>query len=83
MKIRKPRISIGSKGVRLTNVGARIGSKRAGVNLSRSGTSFSGSAGGASYNSKKGCRIPLFSVLVLALAVVLALGISRAKGGVP
>lgn len=67
MKIRKPRIRIGKRGPRLTNVGVRLGGKRAGVNLSRRGASGSIKVGKASYNTKRGCSLPFFGILFFLL----------------
>lgn len=74
MKIRKPRIGISKKGVSLTNIGARIGDKRAGVNLSRKGVSGSVKIGKGSYNTRKGCSLPLFGVFIVTLIFVACAG---------
>lgn len=55
MKIRKPKIAIGKKGVKLTNIGASIGGKGGRVNLSRKGVSATVGTKGASYNTRRGC----------------------------
>ena len=73
MKLRKPRIGIGKKGIGLRNVGVRVGGKGGGVNLSRRGVSVGGSAGGVSYNSKRGCTLPFFGVFCLGVLLALAL----------
>lgn len=65
MKLRKPRIGLGKKGIRIQNIGARVGGKKAGINLSRRGVSVGGNVGGASYNSKRGCSLPIGILLVL------------------
>lgn len=71
MKLRKPRIAIGKKGVSLRNVGVRLGGKKAGVNLSRKGASVGGNVGGVGYNSKRGCVLPFFGILIVVILFLL------------
>lgn len=66
MKIRKPRIGIGKKGLKVSNVGVRLGGKRAGINLSRKGASASFKVGRGSYNTRKGCSMPFFLLVLIA-----------------
>lgn len=71
MKIRKPRLGIGKKGVKISNIGVRLGGKRAGLNISRKGVSASGKVGRASYNTRKGCSLPFFLVILIAGLILL------------
>jgi len=71
MKIRKPRITIGKKGVGLSNIGASVGGKNARVNIGRKGLSGTVRAGGASFNTRKGCSLPI-GLFLAALAAVVA-----------
>lgn len=59
MRFRKPRIGIGKKGIKIKNIGVRLGGKRSGINLSRKGVSASAGIGGTSYNTRRGLSFGL------------------------
>jgi hypothetical protein len=69
--IRKPRLRISSKGVRVAPPGLRIGS-RAGVNILRKGVSGFVRGKRGSFNTRRGCSVPL-GVLLVLLVLGLAL----------
>lgn len=68
MKVRKPRVTIGKKGVGLGNVGVSVGGKNARVNLGRKGASGTVRGKGWSFNTRKGCSLPL-GLLVITIVV--------------
>lgn len=72
-RVRKPRLRMTKKGLKLSGGGVSIGGKNARVNVSKSGTSFSGGVGKARYNSRQGwsmgCTLPILSMLVLIAAL--------------
>jgi len=68
MRFRTPRIRISPGGIKITNIGARIGSRWAGLNIGRRGVSSSVSGKGWSYNSRRGCSLnPFACCSVIAL----------------
>lgn len=70
--IRKPRLRVTKKGLKVQGPSARIGSRAAGVNVSKSGVSVSGGTKQVRYNSRRGwsmgCALPVLLAL-LAVAV--------------
>jgi len=68
--IRKPRLTVSSRGVRVQGPAVRIGG-RSGVNISKKGMSYSLRTRAGTYNSRRGCSRPLF-LLLLVLALILA-----------
>lgn len=75
VRTRRPHVRISKSGkVSLSGGHVRIGSRRSGINLSKSGISSTiGGPGGMSYNTRRGCRLPFFSLLLLSLLAFVAL----------
>jgi hypothetical protein len=71
-RFRKPRLSIGKKGVKVSSAGASIGGKNFRVNLSKKGISTTSKVGKASYNSRRGCSMPLGILLLIAGVIIMA-----------
>lgn len=71
-RVRKPRLTIGKKGVKVSSGGVSIGGKNTRVNISKSGVSTTTKIGKASYNSKRGCSMPLGILILLFCMMVLA-----------
>lgn len=71
ISIRKPRMSLTKKGLRVTAPSARIGGK-AGLNVSRSGVSYSVRSKAGSFNSTRGCSRTMMLVVVMMGVVLLA-----------
>jgi hypothetical protein len=69
--IRKPRLRLTLKGLRVSPPSVRIGG-RTGVNISKRGVSASVHGRRGSFNSKRGCSVPL-GILPILLVVGLAL----------
>lgn len=69
-KFRKPRLTIGKKGPKISGAGASIGGKNFKVNLSKSGVNTTSKIGKASYNSKRGCSMPL-GILLLVIGMII------------
>jgi hypothetical protein len=65
IKIRRPQIRIGKKGVKLSIVGLSLGGKGARVNVSRKGASATVGVRGARYNTRRGCLLSPFTWLAL------------------
>ena len=70
MHIRKPRLRITKKGLKVTKPSVRLGGK-SGFNISSRGVSASLRTKAGSFNSKRGCSIPLFGSILLILALFL------------
>lgn len=68
MRIRKSRIRFGKKGLGISPPSIRIGGKRSGYNISKSGVSYSTKIGKGTLNSKRGCSMPIGIFLVLLIA---------------
>lgn len=66
--IRKPRLTVSSRGVRVQAPAMRIGG-RSGINISKKGVSYSVRSRAGTYNTRRGCSRPLF--LLIGLVVVL------------
>lgn len=64
ISIRKPRLSLTKKGLGVTAPSARIGG-RSGLNVSRSGVSYSLRSKAGTYNSKRGCSKYLMLVVAI------------------
>lgn len=64
--IRKPRIRISKKGkIGFSPGSMRVGNRRAGLNLSKSGVSASFGAGPVRYNTRRGTSLRCLPMLVL------------------
>lgn len=66
--IRKPRLRITGKGIKVQAPTLRIG-RKAGINLSKTGVSASLRTKAGSVSTKKGCSLPFFGLLLLALII--------------
>lgn len=75
VSVRKPQLRVNKNGVHLGAPSARIGNRRAGFNISRSGLSFSVRTPFGMLNTRRGCTktLPLLlGALLLPVFVVLA-----------
>lgn len=67
--IRGPKLKLSSKGLKLTKPSARIG-RKAGVNISSQGVSSSIRTKAGTVNSKDGCSLRLFGILLIVISLV-------------
>lgn len=75
-RVRRPSLRVSPKGkVSVTSPSVRLGGRRSGVNVSRRGVNATFGTRAGSFNTKRGCRMNLF-VMVLAM-LVLVVGFAR------
>ena len=68
--VRKPKVRITKKGLRVTPPSARIGGK-SGINISKSGVSGSVRTKFGTYNTKRGCSLRLWALLIVGTSILL------------
>jgi hypothetical protein len=73
VSVRKPRVTLNSRGLHVSPPSARVGSKQRGFNISKSGASYSIRTPFGVLNTRRGCSrtLPL-----LALPVLLLMGVA-------
>jgi hypothetical protein len=73
VSVRKPRVTLNSRGLHISPPSARVGSKKRGFNISKSGVSYSIETPFGVLNTRRGCSrtLPL-----LILPVLLLLGLA-------
>jgi hypothetical protein len=69
LHVRRARIRFTPKGIRVSPASFRVGGK-SGINISRSGVSTSTRTRFGTYNSKRGCSIPIMLALAVAVGVM-------------
>ncbi|MEZ4684176.1 MAG: excalibur calcium-binding domain-containing protein [Caldilineaceae bacterium] len=67
--IRKPKVRITKKGLRVTPPSVRVGGKT-GINIPKSGVSGSTRTKFGTYNTKRGCSLRLFALLIVGAGVI-------------
>lgn len=67
--IRKPRLTIGKRGMRISPPSLRLGGRGSGLNISKSGVSVSSRTRHGTFNSKRGCSRTLGALLLPVIGV--------------
>jgi len=71
ISVRKPRLRFTPDGIKMTKPSYRIGGRSGGVNISSRGVSYSTRTPLGTYNSRRGCSMPLGCMLSLLTMVLL------------